>query len=470
MGHVYISAAHKSSGKTLIATGLARAFANLNLCVQPFKKGPDYIDPKWLGAAAGRACFNLDFNTQSEDEIETLFAQASLGADLSLIEGNKGLHDGLDVEGSDSNAALAKLLKSPVVLVISTTGITRGIAPLLQGYQVFDPDVNIAGIILNKVQGPRHESKLIRAVEHYTDIPVLGAVRRHKDFSVDERHLGLIPHNEHPTAHSHIEKVAKIVADQVDLDRIKAIADTAPSFASAATAPKANPRADVRIAVAKDAAFGFYYEDDLQALRKAGAQIVYFNALHDVYLPTCDALFLGGGFPETQMEDLNANKTLRRRLKAAIEAGLPVYAECGGLMYLSQSITWQGKTCDMVGVIKAEAHMNATPQGRGYTQLVPTASHPWPGFQLAQNAPIAAHEFHYASLENIDPSLTYAYDVKRGHGVDGRRDGIVVHNVVANFTHLRDTRTCPWAQAFTAFVRTLKSERGKAPSPAQVAG
>ena len=469
MGHVYISAAHKSSGKTLIATGLARAFADQNLCVQPFKKGPDYIDPKWLGAAAGRACFNLDFNTQSLAEMEALFAQASTGTDLSLIEGNKGLHDGVDVEGSNSNAALAKLLKAPVILVISTSGITRGIAPLLLGYQAFDPDVNIAGIILNKVQGPRHESKLIQAVEHYTDIPVLGAVRRHKDFNVDERHLGLIPHNEHPKAHAHIENVAKIVADQVDLDRIKAIADAVPALTSA-TPISPNPRPDVRIAVAKDAAFGFYYEDDLQALRKAGAQIVYFNALHDVYLPTCDALFLGGGFPETQMADLQANKTLRRRIKAAIEAGLPVYAECGGLMYLSRSISWQGQTCDMVGAIGADARMNTTPQGRGYTQLLPTAAHPWPGFEIDPNTPIAAHEFHYASLENIDPDLTYAYDIKRGHGVDGTRDGIVVHNVVANFTHLRDTDTCPWAKAFTAFVRTLKLKRGKAPSPAQVAG
>jgi len=470
MGHIYISAAHKSSGKTMITTGLARAFADRGVCVQPFKKGPDYIDPKWLGAAAGRACLNLDFNTQSEDEIKALFARHALGAELSLIEGTKGLHDGVDVEGSDSNAALAKLLKAPVILVLNTTGLTRGIAPLLLGHQAFDQDINIAGVILNMVQGSRHEDKLIKAIERYTDIPVLGTVRRNANLNVNERHLGLIPHNEHPAAQARIETVAQQVAEQVDLDRIHAIANTA--SAPALTSPYVlnTDRSDVRIAVAKDAAFGFYYEDDLESLRNAGARIVYFNALHDVYLPTCDALYLGGGFPETQMAKLEANKTLRTRIKAAIEAGLPVYAECGGLMYLSRSISWHAEYHEMVGAIPADTRMNATPQGRGYTRLIPTKDHPWAEIKGGLSGPIPAHEFHYSNLENIDSDLTFAYDVERGQGVDGLHDGILVHNVVANFTHLRDTSRCPWAKAFTAFVRTLKAERGKAPSPAQVAG
>jgi len=469
MGHVYISAAHKSSGKTMITTGLARAFAERDIRVQPFKKGPDYIDPKWLSEAAKQPCFNLDFNTQSEEEIKALFARHDQEAELSLIEGNKGLHDGIDLDGSNSNAALAKLLKAPVILVINSLGTTRGIAPLLLGYQAFDKEVDIAGVILNMVQGPRHESKLVKAIEHYTDIPVLGAVHRNGNLNVDERHIGLIPHNEHPAAQARIETVTEQVVDQVDIDRILAVAKAAPAPAPepVARATASTGRPDVRIAVAKDAAFGFYYEDDLQALQNAGARIVRFNALNDVYLPTCDALFLGGGFPETQMAKLEANKTLRTRLKAAIEAGLPVYAECGGLMYLSRSITWHEDTHQMVGVIQADTKMHPKPQGRGYTQLKPTNNHPWPDIKEDL---IAAHEFHYSSLENVDPNLTYAYDVQRGQGIDGQRDGIVVHNVVANFNHLRDTDRCAWANAFTAYVRQLKAERGNAPSPAQVAG
>lgn len=468
MGHVYISAAHKSSGKTMVTTGLARAFAARGLAVQPFKKGPDYIDPKWLGEAAGRACLNLDFHTQTEDEILAMFASFSNAAELSLIEGNKGLYDGVDVEGSNSNAALAKLLGAPVILVVDTTGITRGIAPLLMGYQMFDKDVNIAGIILNKVRGPRHEDKLVQAVERYTDIPVLGAVRRNANLGVDERHIGLIPSNEHPAARARIDTLAEQVADQVDLDRIQAIADAAPAPKLGAPTPAGNT-AGVRIAVARDAAFGFYYADDLEALKRAGAQLIYFNAMNDVYLPTCDGLFLGGGFPETQMAKLEANKSLRTRIKAALEAGLPAYAECGGLMYLCRSISWHDDRHDMVGVIGADAVMHAQPQGRGYVSLKPTPDHPWPG-ALAQTNDIPGHEFHYSSLENADADLNYAYDVHRGHGINGTHDGIVVHNVVAGFAHLRDTSRCRWAEPFTAFVRQLKKDRNGAPSPAQIAG
>jgi len=197
MGHILISAAHKSSGKTMVSTGLARALSARGLAVQPFKKGPDYIDPKWLSDAAGRACFNLDYHTQSDDEIKALFASKADDADFSLIEGNKGLYDGVDVEGSNSNAALAKLLGAPVILVVDASGITRGVAPLLMGYRLFDKDVDIQGVILNKVLGPRHEDKLIQAIERYTDIEVLGAVRRNAHLGVDERHIGLVPSNEY---------------------------------------------------------------------------------------------------------------------------------------------------------------------------------------------------------------------------------------------------------------------------------
>ncbi|MBL4614889.1 MAG: cobyrinate a,c-diamide synthase [Magnetovibrio sp.] len=473
MGHFLISAAHKSSGKTMVSTGLIRALSLRGRTVAAFKKGPDYIDPKWLGEAAGRPCLNLDFHTQSNDEIKTLFAQHASQVDIAIIEGNKGLHDGVNVDGSNSNAALAKMLGTPVILVVDVSGITRGIAPLLKGYEVFDPEVNIAGVILNKVMGPRHEEKLIAAVERYTNIPVLGAIRRNAKLGVDERHIGLIPSNEFPAARARIETLAEQITEQVDLDRIEAIAATAPALPAIRTVTSEGVRPNVRIAIAKDAAFGFYYADDLEALKRAGAQLVYFNALKDVYLPTCDGLFLGGGFPETQMKRLDANKSLRNRIKAAIEAGLPTYAECGGLMYLTRSISWHEDRHQMVGVIPADATMHARPQGKGYVQLYPTDDHPWNTTQESctfEGDYIPAHEFHHSRLENIDGEFTYAFKVLRGQGVDGSGDGIVMHNMVAGYAHLRDTSRCRWAKAFTAFVRQKKQERNGAASPAQIAG
>ena len=474
MGHVLISAAHKSSGKTMVSTGLARALAMRGLNVQPFKKGPDYIDPKWLGEAAGNPCFNLDYHTQSVDEILALFAAKAHAADIALIEGNKGLYDGVDVEGSNSNAALAKLLDAPVILVVDASGITRGVAPLLMGYRMFDQDVNIQGVILNKVLGPRHEDKLIRAIERYTDIEVLGAVKRNERLGVDERHIGLIPSNEHPHARERIDMLAETVGEQVNLERVIEIANAAPAPAKPATGTEASPstlgKPDVRIAVARDAAFGFYYADDLEALQRAGARIVHFNALNDVYLPTCDGLFLGGGFPETQMDKLSANQTLRNRIKAAIKAGLPTYAECGGLMYLSRSISWGDEKRDMVGIIPGDAIMHPRPQGRGYVRLKPSAAHPWPIEITDGGNDLPAHEFHHSTLENLTDGLTFAYDVTRGRGVNGTQDGIVIHNLMAGYAHLRDTSRCRWAEPFTAFVRQHKQARGNAPSPAQVAG
>ena len=476
MGHVYISAAHKSSGKTMVSTGLVRALCARGMNVQPFKKGPDYIDPKWLGEAAGKPCFNLDFHTQTHDEIQALFAAKSAPADITFIEGNKGLYDGVDVEGSDSNAAMAKLLDAPVILVVDASGITRGVAPLLMGYRMFDKQVNIQGVILNKVLGPRHEDKLIKAVERYTDIEVLGAVRRDAHLGVDERHIGLIPSNEYADSIERIDMLAEHMERQVNLDRVIEIANAAPAaapattkLASPATKDPAVQKFDVRIAVARDAAFGFYYADDLEALQRAGARIVYFNALNDVYLPTCDGLFLGGGFPETQMKKLSANQTLRTRIKAAIEAGLPTYAECGGLMYLSRSISWGDEQREMVGIVPGDAILHPRPQGRGYVRLKPSAAHPWT-IEISDGNDLPAHEFHHSTLEGLADGLTFAYDVMRGRGVNGTQDGIVMHNMVAGYAHLRDTSRCRWAEPFTAFVRQLKQARGSAPSPAQVAG
>ena len=261
MSRLLISAAHKSSGKTTVSIGLCAALRARGTQVQPFKKGPDYIDPMWLSVASGRSCRNLDFFMMGEDEIVAEFQRHSAGADVSLIEGNKGLYDGLNLDGSNSNAALARLLQAPVVLVIDARGMTRGIAPLILGYQAFDRNINIAGVILNNLGGTRHEGKLRAVIEHYTDVPVIGAVHHDKRLEIVERHLGLMPSNEAEAATRRVDEIGEVVGAQVDLDKLLEIAATAPPLpaiqpAAAATLPVL-PK--VRIGWAKDKAFGFYY-------------------------------------------------------------------------------------------------------------------------------------------------------------------------------------------------------------------
>ncbi|MFN3884149.1 MAG: cobyrinate a,c-diamide synthase, partial [Rhodocyclaceae bacterium] len=342
MHRFLISAAHKSSGKTTLAIGLCAALRARGLVVQPFKKGPDYIDPLWLTRAAGRGCRNLDFFLSPHDEILRQFSHG-FDADVCLVEGNKGLYDGLALDGSNSNAALARLLDLPVILVLDARGQTRGIAPLILGYQAFDPAIRIVGVILNRLGGSRHEAKLRAVVEHYTHVPVLGAIHEDPQLAVVERHLGLMPANEAAHAEQTIAAIATRVAQQVDLDRLLAISATDVPLAPPPPRP-VPPQPTLRIAIARDAAFGFYYTDDLEALKDAGAEWVPFDTLRDAHLPECDALLIGGGFPESFLDELAANESLRQEIRTAIDSGLPAYAECGGLMYLARSITWQGKT------------------------------------------------------------------------------------------------------------------------------
>lgn len=460
MHRFLVSAAHKSSGKTTLSIGLTAALQRRGLIVQPFKKGPDYIDPLWLGLAAKRGCRNLDFFLSPHDEVRAQFAHGR-DADVCLVEGNMGLYDGLALDGSNSNAALARLLDLPVILVLDTRGMTRGIAPLILGYQAFDPNIRIAGVILNRVGGQRHEAKLRSIIEHYTDVEVLGAVHEDPQLALVERHLGLMPANEAAGAEQLIASIAERVASQVDLDRLLAITATAVNLPEPPAVP-ASSAPPLRIAIAQDAAFGFYYTDDLEALNAAGAELVPFNALKDKCLPPCDALFIGGGFPESFLDELSANTEMRTDIRAAIERGLPTYAECGGLMYLANSISWQGNTQPMVGVIDGIVTMHRKPVGRGYVILQPVSGHPWHTERQANDpaAPpqVHAHEFHYSNLEGLPDNTTYAYAVKRGHGVDGKHDGIVLHNLLASYAHLRATAGCDWPARFVQFARACRAQ------------
>ncbi len=498
-----ISAAHKSSGKTVFSTGLCAELTRRGRAVYPFKKGPDYIDPQWLGSAAKRACYNLDFNTQTPEEIVDMFVgRCAAGWDgdvfldaavrrpgltgaegkpdiIAVIEANKGLYDGVSLDGSDSNAALAKLLRVPVILVLDCEGMTRGVAPLLRGYLDFDREVHIAGVVLNKVGGSRHAGKLEAAVTSYTDVPVVGHLPRERRMSLAQRHLGLIPGREHRQAAERVEAMRQIVSENTDLDAIITFA-RAPNQGGQRQAPDAagtsaedkrpaafvstmrkntpsgagsNQTSKKALGVFFDAAFSFYYPDDFVALSHAGFRLVAVDALHDARLPAVDALFIGGGFPEVHAADLEANISLRAAVKGAIEGGLPAYAECGGLMYLSRSIAWRKERHAMVGVIQADAVMCERPCGRGYVRVEETLDMPWTNSDDA--TPVyAGHEFHHAKLVNFGGEMKTAYKVLRGDGIGGGKDGIVYANLLASFVHLRSTNS-DWPARFARFVRSV---------------
>ncbi|TCT18893.1 cobyrinate a,c-diamide synthase [Thiobaca trueperi] len=454
MAHLYLAAPQKSSGKTTLSIGICRALRDRGLSVQPFKKGPDYIDPLWLSQAAGRACYNLDFHTMDRAAITAAFARELGAADLGLIEGNVGLFDSTDLAGANSNAELARLLHAPVVLVVNCQGMARGIAPLLLGYRAFDPTLNLAGVILNKVGGARHAANLIAVVEHYTDLPVLGVLHRDEGIGIVERHLGLVPSNEAEGAEDWIEAIRRRVVEQIDLERLIAIAGTAPRpDAPVAPSPSAlTTGTPLRIGIARDAAFGFYYPDDLRALAAGGAELVPFSPLADAEPPPVDALFLGGGFPESHMRALESNRSMRQGIAAFIAEGGPVYAECGGLMYLCTGIRWKGERRAMVGALRAEVEMRPQPQWRGYVRLRETDAFPWPRAPHA-GPEISAHEFHHSAVVQPDPSWTYGYQVLRGMGIDGAHDGIVQGNLLACYSHLRAVGGNPWTDRFLAHVR-----------------
>ena len=455
---IYISAAHKSSGKTIISIGLSRIFSNFNHDIRTFKKGPDYIDMSWLALASKRSSYNLDFNTQSKSEIKSFYNKKK--SKINLIEGNKGLYDGISISGSDDNSAMSILTNSTVILVIDTEGITRGIAPLLQGYINFEKRCQIAGVILNKVKTERHENKLINAVKNYTDLKILGSLRKNKDLIISERHLGLIPPNENNIAEKKIELISKIVLDSIEKCEFSKIGinlkkEKINNDLQVTTKIK-KEKHKITIGVFYDKSFGFYYKDDIENLKECGADIIYINSVRNKKLPKVDGLFIGGGFPEINALDISKNKNLKVDVKKFIELGGPCYAECGGLMYLSNTIKFRNKRHKMVGIIPGNIDMSIRPIGRGYVKLNVTKNHLW---GIKENTSINAHEFHHANMIfEKNAKKIFAYNVKRGHGINGKKDGFQYKNLLANFSHLRHTKKCQWIKHYIKFVKEKKND------------
>ncbi|MFC1925826.1 cobyrinate a,c-diamide synthase [Chloroflexota bacterium] len=459
---VLVSATQGRSGKTLISLALCASLRKRALSVQPFKKGPDYIDPSWLSVAAGRECRNLDLFLMSEETTVDSFRNASRGADLAVIEGAMGLYDGLDTEGWGSPAHLARLLKIPVLLIVDATRMTSSVAAMVTGYQNFQPDINIAGVILNNVANKRHRAKLIAAVEQHCGIPVVGEIPRDPDLHMTQRHLGHIPIAEVGESDSIIQRICSKVERHLDLDRIIEIASDG-NFQTTFTDTSIDMQrdeAEVKIGILRDRVFNFYYPENLEALCRAGAELVYINSLQD-RLPEIDGLYIGGGFPEFNLKELEANHVLRWDIAKAIEEGLPVYAECAGLMYLCKDIGWQGQRYEMVGVIPAEVDISPRPQGHGYVVAEVVGENPF----FPTDIVLRGHEFHHSKIRKTG-NLDFAYKISRGHGIDGKSDGVVYKNVLASYTHLHALGAPQWAQAFVARVRR---ERRNQPLVAEVA-
>lgn len=451
IGCLLISSPQGHSGKTVVTIGLCNVLKRKGLSVQPFKKGPDYIDPSWLTAAAGRSCRNLDFFLIPKNKLLTSFQQACQEADISIIEGAMGLYDGLDFVEYGTTAQIARLLNIPIILVVNTTRITNSIAAMVTGYQHFQPDINIAGVILNNVSGIRHEGKLKTAVEQYCGIPVVGSIPRDSDLNISERHLGLIPSLESEESELIVERIGRKLESHLDLDHMLKIALSynsphPSSLPSGEDRMSGSQTVKAKIGVIFDRVFNFYYPENLEALGQAGAELIFINSFQD-RLPNIDGLYIGGGFPELFLEELEGNRRLRQDIAQAIENGLPVYAECAGLMYLCRSIQWQGKSHEMVGIIPAEVELSQKPQGHGYVVAEVMKENPF----FPMGLTIRGHEFHHSKLYT-ENGLQFAYQIRRGHGIDGKRDGILYKNMFAAYTHLHALGTPHWACAFISLA------------------
>lgn len=442
------------SGKSVLAVGLAAAFAGQGRLVAAFKKGPDYIDAGWLALAAGYPCYNLDAYLMPLEALAHSFRTQVYGRELVIIEGNRGLYDGVDAKGSFSTAELAKALGLPVLLVVDCTKTTRTVAALVLGCQKFDPEVKIGGVILNRVGTARHEALVRQAVEQYTGLPVLGALPRSRKDAFPQRHLGITPCPEHTGAEAAVQTLAEKAARYLDLAGIEKM------MAPCASEPKAPPLAlpegekPVRIGILKDAAFQFYYAENLEALTRCGAKLVEINALATPELPELDGLYIGGGFPETSAGALSANITFRASIKKAAKAGLPIYAECGGLIYLGESMALAGEVFPLVGLFPVRFGLKEKPQAHGYTVLKVEGQNPY----YPAGSEIKGHEFRYSRVEEWDgDAARLALRMERGVGFAEKRDGLVFKNVLALYTHIHALGTPAWAPALVARAREYRA-------------
>lgn len=435
---VVIAGAHSGVGKTSITIGLAAALGRRGLKVQPFKTGPDFLDPTYLTIAAKRHCYNLDGWMMGEDYVRALFGRASSGADLSLIEGAMGLFDGADpasCEGSSAQAAI--LLQAPVVLVADARGMSRSLAALVKGYAEFEPALRLAGVILNRVGSERHAAWIAESIKASGLPPVLGAIPDGALPSLFSRHLGLVSADEDTLSSATVAGLADAVEKHLDIEKIIETASKAGTSPAVPWSEEIRRARRVRLGLARDKAFHFYYQDNLEALSRRGAELIEFSPLRDDRLPEgLAALYLGGGYPEVHAEGLAANQPMLEAVRGFARSGKPIYAECGGLMYLSSGIeTINGEHRALAGVIPARTRMLKKRKALGYVEASLLAD----SFFGAKGSTLRGHEFHYSELLQDSgqsmPGWGKAYELKRRRAEGVEREGFIGGRVLATYVH-----------------------------------
>jgi cobyrinic acid a,c-diamide synthase len=447
------------SGKTLVSLGLLLLAKQQGIPAAGFKKGPDYIDAAWLGWASGRPARNLDTYLMGNERVARSFSAHTLAEGINVIEGNRGLYDGFDARGTHSTGELAKLLRAPVLFVLDATKITHTAAALVLGCQKLDPEVQISGVILNRVSGKRHEAILRESIESTCHVPVVGVLPKSDgEALLPGRHLGLVTPEDHPLLQKVREGLLALLGGRIDFNRVLAISSAACSLElPAVTERKTVPGKPLRIGYLKDSAFSFYYPENLEALEAAGAYLVPVSALSSGALPDdLDGLYMGGGFPETHGEAISANQSFLASVRSMAASGLPIYAECGGLMFLAQAIQWQGKRFPMAGVFPFEVEVCESPQGHGYTELLVDT----PNGYFTVGKRLRGHEFHYSRIVARSALPRAACEVKRGGGCYGGRDGITLENVWATYTHIHAVATPEWATGFVRMARRHSDAKG----------
>lgn len=451
MPRLLIAGLSGGSGKTLVTLGFLLLLRRTGIEVRAFKKGPDYIDPSWLAWASGHPARNLDAYLMGDGVARVSFLRHAISEGINLIEGNRGLFDGVDAAGTYSSAALAGTLDTPILLVIDATRMTRTAAALVAGCQKLAPSRLIQGVVLNNVNGERHERILREAIESVCAIPVIGALPQMAANPLPERHLGLVPPDEHEEMDRVERNLLAWMENRIDLDALLSIARMAPELERFAESDTQRPDAPgLKIGYLRDAAFSFYYPDNLEELERAGAELVRISALEAPALPAgLHALYIGGGFPELHARTLSANTGFLNSLREACAAGLPVYAECGGLMLLARSLRWKDIRYPMANVFPADVEAFTRPQGHGYSELVVDAMNPF----FPQGVKLRGHEFHYSRIVDGSERLASACAVTRGTGCFAGRDGLIVNNTMAAYTHLHATATPEWTAGMIAAAR-----------------
>ncbi len=458
MKQILITGDRSGSGKTSITLALTAILAK-KYRVQTFKVGMDYIDPSYLAAVSGRPCRNLDSFALSTDQIGEIFSYGCRNADIAIVEGVRGLYEGAEaLTDVGSTAAIAKELDLPVILVVSAQSITRSAAALVKGFQEFDPKIRIVGVILNNVKGGSHKAKAVTAIEHYCKVPVIGAIPRMEEMQLTMRHLGLVPYREGAGKgdfDTRIHTITDMIGKYVDLERLLSLMkdSSLPLHASPSFEKTIEP--DAKIGVAFDEAFNFYYADLFDVLRSLGAEPVMFSPVHDT-LPDADGYIIGGGYPELYARELESNQEMRDAIRTASKNGTPIYAECGGLMYLTDRIVlhagWQGATAEqhyaMCGVFSGETHMPAR-RVVSYVKGTSDATSP------VGQAQFSGHEFHHSDVV-LSPDTRFAYHLSRGIGIRDNFDGAVIDNTLGSYTHLHPVGSKGMLEHFVQLCRKKK--------------